>query len=149
MLRLLLLLFISNCYADCIFSVINNSTSTITMEAGFFNKNKILINLEPSMSSYQVVKSDLNCLDVAPSGVGFSYINLVGGKSSGGWVYDPGSKMLRAVGGYIAPADGRICTVGNGGAVLLLNNVKPQNDVFEVSIKNIKRNVSRQLGSSD
>lgn len=147
--KLILLLLFGNCYADCIFNVTNNSTVAVTLEAGFFNKNKILINLDPSISSYQSVKSDLTCFDIASSGVGQSYVNLVGGKSSGGWVYDPAGKMIRATGGYITSAQGRIGTTSNGYKVLLLNNARPKNDVFEVSIKNIKRNVSRQLGSSN
>ena len=139
----------SKCYADCIFNVTNNSTQTIIFEGGFFNGNKVSLSVAPATSSYQILKSDRSCMAVSASGLGISYVSLIGGKSSGGWVYDPSNQMIRAMGKHIISADGRIGTSPNGLEVLLTNNTKPKKDVFEVTIINIKRNVSRQLGSSN
>jgi hypothetical protein len=147
--KFLLFCLVSSCYADCIFTVTNNSTQTVMVEAGFFNQKKTAFSILPASVANQVVKSDLTCLDVTKAGLGVSYINLVSGKSSGGWVYAPATKMIRAVGSQIVSADGRIGNTPNGLEVFLSNNAKPTGGTFEVEIKNIKRNVSRQLGSSD
>lgn len=145
----ILILSVTFCYADCTFIVTNNSTQPLNVEAGFFNKNKINFLVPAAGVVQEEIKSDLKCTEVTPSGLGLTYVNLVGDKSQGGWVYAPESKMIHANGDKASSSDGRIGSAPNGLLIFLSNNYKPKNDVFSVEIKNVKRNVSRQLGSMD
>ena len=147
--KFICLMFIGVAYADCDFIVTNNSSSRVVVEAGFFNKNNESFAVEPARSDARSIKGDYNCTDITPSGLGVSYVNLIGGKSSGGWVYDTVNKVIRANGASAASATGRIGVAPNGVLLWLPNNAKPENGVFNVEIKNIQRNVSRQFGSMD
>ena len=142
-------MFIGVAYADCEFIVTNNSSSRVVVEVGFFNKNKESFVIEPARSDAREIKGDYSCTDITQSGLGVSYVNLISGKSSGGWVYDTVNKVIRANGASTASAIGRVGMSPNGTLLWLPNNAKPVNDVFNVEIKNIERNVSRQLGSMD
>ncbi len=136
-------------YADCNFVVTNNSATPVTVEAGFFNNSKITFSVPEATVMVKLIKSNYNCTEVTQSSLGITFVNLVGNKSSGGWVYDPASKMIRANGYKAASSSGRIGNAPNGLQIFLANNTRPQKDDFRVEIKNIERNVSRQLGSMD
>ena len=144
---LISIIFFRFVYADCSFVVTNNSSEDITVEAGFFGKGNTVFTVEGAMSKSAILKSNFKCNNVDRSGLGIAYINLIGGRSKGGWVYDPLAGMIRANGRMSKSADGRIGVAKNGSYLFLLNTINPESDQFVVQIKNISRNISRQFGS--
>lgn len=144
------ILFCGISYADCDFFVINNSSQPISVEAGYFGENnKVIFTIDQATSKNVIIKSDLKCDYVTRSGLGMTYINLIDGKSTGGWVYDPLAGIIRANGIGSKDANGRIGIAKNGIYLFLLNTINPASGHFVVQIKNPSRNISRQLGSMD
>lgn len=136
-------------YADCEFMVTNNSKESLTVEVGFFNKNKTTFSVQQAMTNNVVLKNDDSCRGVTQAGLGMTYINLIGGQSVGGWVYEPVANMFKAIGvGAVAP-DGRIGISPKGNKLFLLNTGSPADNQFVVQIKSADRNISRQFGSMD
>ena len=127
----------------------NRSKQTVIVEAGFFNKAKATFTVEPATQGVVMVNSELKCTDLIPPGLGVAYMNLIGGKSHGGWVFDASANMLRAKGDTSASAIGRIGLAPNGKLLILFNNHKPDANQFIVQINDAGRNISRQFGSMD
>jgi len=135
-------------YADCTFRVVNDSAVPLTVEAGFFgSESTVSFSVEPAMAKDMPLKNDKSCNAITKAGLGSTYMNLVGGQSSGGWVYDPVNKQIKAV-GLKADATSAIGMGANGKTVTLLTNRRPDVDKFIVSIR-ANRSTSRQSSSMD
>lgn len=134
-------------FADCTFNITNYSDSQLGVEAGFYGGNSVTVDIDVASSKTVKVKNTLSCNAMSPVGFGVTYVNLVGKQSSGGWVYAPGSKMIRGVGRSSGSQDMVVGTSPNGGGLILFNNNNPSADSFDVRVEKASRNVSRQLGS--
>lgn len=144
---ILLILFISNGFADCTFKVTNYSDMPVSVEAGFYGGSSIKFSIGIASSQVAKIKNSLLCNAVSPSGTGVTYINLIDKQSRGGWVYLPTSNMIRAIGASFGSQDYVMGIAPSGTKLVLFNNMKPGTDWFEVRIEKASRNVSRQLGS--
>lgn len=125
-------------YADCVFTVVNDSPVQISVEAGYYNnKTKVGFIIQPSQSVDGLVKSDFKCNEINQAGMGLTYVNLVNGKSLGGWVFDPNLAQIRAV-GVSGTQSGAIGHSANGTAVYLANTKNPAADRFIVTVKSVQ-----------
>ncbi len=139
---------ISFSYADCTFRVVNDSAVRLTVEAGFFgSESTVSFSVEPAMAKDILLKNEKSCNAMTKAGLGSTYLNLITGQSSGGWVYDPENKQIKAV-GLKADATSAIGTGADGKTVTLLTNRRPDTDKFIVSIR-ANRSTSRQNSSMD
>lgn len=142
------LLSISFSYADCIFRVVNDSAVPLTVQAGFFgSESTVSFSIAPAVAKDMLLKNDKSCDAMTKAGLGSTYMNLVGGQSSGGWVYDPVNKQIKAV-GLKADVTGAVGTGADGRTVTLLTNRRPDPDKFIVSIR-ANHSTSRQNSSMD
>lgn len=125
-------------FADCLFRVINYSLYPVTAKVGFYNgKSQTFKISNNGINSVNIVNEGYNCIGVAPSGTGVSYITLIGKNSQGAWRYIPISGTIMAVGsnnqnGYV------IGKSDSGNGITLINNYKPESSVFEVQIKPVQ-----------
>lgn len=150
-LALVLLNFFYVLYAwsDCEFNITNYSNTKVKVEAGFYKGQKSTDTVGIASSRVIMVKSPLKCDAISDVGLGITYVNLVSGKSNGGWVYVPSAKLIRATGPSRLSRDSAFGIAPNGEKLVLSNNGKPDSDTFKVSIEKAGRNISRQLGSMD
>ncbi len=148
-LYILLSSLLTNIYADCAFNVVNNSSFPIQVEAGFYNsvKTKAIFTISPAASVESLVKSDYKCNEVSQSGLGLTYINLIGGNSLGGWIFDPKLNQIRAVGDSNTQV-GAFGKSSNGSKIYLSNTVRTSPDSFTVIIKSVQ-SIARQNASMD
>jgi hypothetical protein len=135
--RNILFLVLSICfgvsYADCLFRVINYSRYSVGVVAGFYGGESASMTVGRNVANTVVVKSNYNCISANPSGAGIAHINL-SNNSNYGWRYLPATKMIRALG--ISNNNSTfVLALVNGRRVVLVNNYKPSQDVFEVQIK--------------
>ncbi len=135
-------------YADCAFEVTNYSSEIIKVKVGFWGHEFKSTEFEIPNTGSRVVKlkSHYDCLSHAGSGLGVAYINLIGGKSQGGWVYSPDSSTIKAIGQSVPMSFGSYGLSPNGHGLVLKNNYKPQSEKFAVVIKDSDRNLSK-IGS--
>ena len=136
-------------YADCIFRVNNNSRQTLVVRSGLFHQNYLDWKIAPSTSNSVVLKGNWSCFTQDEAGLGLAYINLITDKSTGGWVYDPTTNVIRAWGNAEGSVTGNIGKSPNGTLLLLNHNVTPNRSLFVVQVNNASRNISRQFGSSN
>ncbi|MCC2624883.1 MAG: hypothetical protein K0R14_756 [Burkholderiales bacterium] len=134
-------------HADCIFNITNYSDTPISVKAGFYDGPESSGVVNVASSRIIKIKNVLSCNSTSAVGFGVTYINLVGGKSVGGWVYSPSIKMIRAIGQSRISKDMVSGVAPNGEKLVLYNNARPGSDSFDVSIEKAGRNISRQLGS--
>jgi hypothetical protein len=118
--KIFVLLMYVTCYADCEFQLVNYSSEVIKAEAGFHKHNNAVAIFEiPKLQTKIVlIKSIALCNDIEPSGLGTAYINLVGGKSKGGFVYSPQNNRISAVGISSSRADGVFGYAPNGNTLV-------------------------------
>lgn len=143
--KIVLLLIYANCFADCKFEVFNYSNEVITAEVGIRKHDNAIARLviPRVLSKAVLIKSDASCTEIDPSGVGMAYINLIGGKSKGGWIYSPQNNRISAIGASSSSAEGAFGYSANGSVLWLQNNYKPKSDVFQVVISKADRNTSK------
>ena len=135
-------------YADCAFRVVNDSAEPVTVAAGFLGvESPVTFSVLQASAKDVLVKSDKTCDAMTKAGLGSTYINLVDGQSSGGWIYDPMNKQIKAV-GLKTDTTSAIGKGPDGKTVTLLTNRSPDTDKFIVSIKS-NRSTSRQNSSMD
>lgn len=134
--------------ADCKFVVANNSNFVVKAEAGFYGGDKQTFTIDNAATKTVIVKSPWVCTTISPAGLSMAYINLVSGKSSGGWVYSPTSSMFRAMGGTLS-SEAALGMAPNGHTLALMHNYKPKAETFAVSIKQADRNDSSKVGSTN
>lgn len=130
--------------ADCEFIVSNYSDQSINLEAGFLGSKSTKFMVRNSSQNSVLIKNDATCDGELSHG---AYINLVGEKSKGGWVYVSNAKMYRAVGRAIGSDSGVEGLSPNGTRLILYNNYAPKSNTFEVRVGKADRNISRQFGS--
>jgi hypothetical protein len=141
---------ILSAWADCTFNVTNYSDTPVDFTAGFFNGESATARVGVASSKIVIVKNTLKCNATSNVGLGVTYINLVGGKSEGGWVYVPSPKaMIRGNGPTNGSRDMVAGVAPNGRKLVLFSNTSPNVDSFDVRIQKAGRNISRQLGSMD
>lgn len=128
------LLAASSSFADCLFRVINYSLYPIQVQAGFFGGESASLHVSNSGINSILLKSDFKCIANSVNGDGVVYVNLVGGKSSGGWRYVPQNAMIRAMGVYTKSNGFVMGTNPTGVNVSLISNYKPESEVFEVQV---------------
>jgi hypothetical protein len=143
---LFLLLFFNYGYADCTFRINNYSNKTLNIKVGYFNSNDVTVKLSPNSNKDILLKNKLYCNSITSFGSGVVFANLIGDKSTGGFIFDPSNNMIRAFGSYNLP-NGNIGSSPDGTQLLLSNNLKPSIDRFVVQINNANRDTSRQIGS--
>ena len=148
--RKFLLLFgacIGISYADCTFSVINDSMIPVTVEAGYFkaDKTKATFTIQSGSLREVTIKNDFKCNETNQAGLGMTYINLVGDTSIGGWVFDPVNDQLKA-NGMSSTDDGATGQTATGKTVFLANTSGTSPDHFIVRIKTVK-STARQNAS--
>ncbi|HLX53723.1 MAG TPA: hypothetical protein VKR58_07270 [Aquella sp.] len=137
-------------WADCTFNVTNYSDTPVNITAGFFNGESSTATVGVASSGIIVIKNTLKCNAESNIGSGVTYINLVGGKSKGGWVYVPSPKaMIQGIGPSKGSRDMVSGLAPNGRELVLFSNTSPNIDSFDVRIQKAGRNISRQLGSMD
>lgn len=143
-------IFLSNySFADCTF-IINNYTDTkVIAEVGFSNHINTQLQVSPASANNTLVKSTYNCKSTSPAGLGLAYITLITKQSHGGWIYIPQSSTIRALGKSSFNAEWVVGTSPLGTKLILFNNSKTSDNLFEVKIELAGRNISRQLGSMD
>ena len=134
-------------HADCTFQVVNDSLTPINVEAGYYNadKTKVTFKVMPATAVERLVKNDFKCNEINKSGLGITYVNLVGGASVGGWVFDPNISQIRAVGAS-ATQTGAIGRAPGGVSIYLAGTRNPEVDRFIVMIKSVQSS-SRQNAS--
>ncbi len=135
--------------ADCTFNITNYSDVPIKVKAGFYNGPEADGEVNIASSRVIKIKNALSCNSMSNVGFGVTYINLVGGKSVGGWVYDPSVKMIRAIGLSRISKDMVSGVAPSGVKLTLFNNARPSSDSFDVRIEKANRNISLQMGSMD
>lgn len=135
-------------YADCKFIIVNNSNFIVKAEAGFYGGNKQTFTIDNTATKSVIVKAPWVCTTISPAGLSMAYINLVSGKSSGGWVYSPTSSMFRAMGGTLS-SEAALGMSPNGQTLALIHNYKPKAETSAVSISQADRNNSSKVGSSN
>jgi hypothetical protein len=147
LLFLLSLTLSSAVLANCNFIVNNYSDATVNIEAGFYNGKTSKAKVAAAASTVIPIKADLDCKSVSAAGFGITFINLIDGKSQGGWLYQPDGNLIRATGKSYTNSDGVVGQAPGGEKIVLMNNPKPQDEKFEVSIEKASRNISRQVSS--
>jgi hypothetical protein len=146
-LTLISLFYAIQAQADCTFNITNYSDTPIMVKAGFYNGPEADGAVNIASSRIIKIKNILSCNSTSNIGFGVTYVNLVGGKSEGGWVYTPSTKMIRAIGQSRISKDMVSGTAPNGEKLVLFNNARPGSNSFDVSVEKAGRNISRQLGS--
>ncbi|MCE2706598.1 MAG: hypothetical protein LW807_05920 [Proteobacteria bacterium] len=148
LLTFILMLMYSYGFADCLFKISNYSDYSVTIEVGFYKAESKSLVIPNSSNRTIMINSDYNCLSSNLSGNGLSYINLIGGKSIGGWRYIPQSNMLRAMGNSAKSENYVMGCNFDGNILMLMNNYKPESHVLSVMIKPSQFRVSK-MGSSN
>ncbi len=128
------IMLINVCFADCLFRVSNQSLYPVKVRVGFYNAESTDFLVSNQMVKAVNVKSANNCYSTSLSGMGLAYITLIGGRSSGGWVFSPQSNMIRAVGPSHKSQDSVIGSEINGKKISLISNYKPESDTFSVML---------------
>lgn len=147
---LLSIFYVLAAWANCTFNVTNYSDSLVNIKAGFFNGESSTATVGIASSKNIVIKNTLKCNATSNIGSGITYINLVGGKSKGGWVYVPYPKsLIQGIGPSKGSRDMVAGVAPNGRELVLFSNTSPNVDSFDVRIQKAGRNISRQLGSMD
>jgi len=137
-------------WSDCTFNVTNYSDTQVNITAGFFNGESSTTTVGVASSKNIIIKNTLKCNAESNIGSGVTYINLVGGKSKGGWVYVPSPKaLIQGIGPSKGSRDMVAGVSPNGRELVLFSNTSPNVDSFDVRIQKAGRNISRQLGSMD
>jgi hypothetical protein len=146
---LFLLSFTSLASASCLFRVANYSLSPIKVKVGFYHGESKQLRVGNSEINSVLIEGDNNCVSQSIDGSGIAYVDLIGGKSNGGWRYLPQSGMIRAVsksvksGGFVTGTD------INGNDISLFNNFKTESGVFDVQIRPSQFRDSKSAGSSN
>ena len=141
-------------WANCNFIINNYSDTPLNVTVGFYHdKNKTdggKTETIPGTGAKNIqIKSDLQCNSKLDAGIGMTYINLVGKKSEGGWVYSPDSEMIRAMGKSFSDTRGVVGIAPDGTKLILFHKYHPADDKFEVAIEKASRNISLQIASMD
>lgn len=142
-----LVLTMGRAFADCEFIVNNYGSTDINVEAGFYSGKSNKFTVRVAGQNSVKIKSDYSCDSKSNAGFGVVYINLIGGKSKGGWIYSPEANMFRGVGVSIGNNEGVKGLAPNGSNLILYNNYTPKSNIFEVKVEKADRNISRQFGS--
>ncbi len=129
---LLSLFFFNIVFADCVFNISNQTLYPINVRVGFYNAESSSFMVSNQISKSINVKSTNSCYSTSRGGMGLAYITLIGGQSSGGWIFSPQNYMIRAVGVSHKNNDFVIGVEPNGKKISLLNNYKPESDTFSV-----------------
>jgi hypothetical protein len=140
-------LTIAKLWADCTFNITNYSDVAVTVQAGYYGGGSDTATVPIASAKDIKIKNALNCNALSSIGFGVTYVNLVGKQSTGGWVYAPAAKMIRAIGPSAGSKDMVVGTAPNGEKLVLFNNTSPNSDSFDVRIEKANRNISRQFGS--
>lgn len=136
-------------YADCNFLLSNYSSETLIAKAGFYHsESSETFTIQPAQTRGVLVKSPLSCNSSSPSGLGVTYINLIQGKSNGGWVYILSDKnIIRATGQLSDNQNKTFATSPNGTTIILNSNPNPSADKFSVVVEKAIYSVSKQKSS--
>ena len=135
-------------FADCLFRVANYSNYPVKIHAGFYGGESKDLTISNQVSGTVSVSSAYDCYSASQSGTGVVFINLISKKSKGGWRYDPGSGMIRALGKSVKNAASVIGVEPDGHEVALMNNYTPESSVFGVILKPAQFGTSK-VGSSN
>lgn len=133
-----------NVYADCKFVVVNDTLVPIKVEAGYFRGTSESFDIPNAAMRTITIKSDKACGEIN-SAHNLTYINMVGGQSEGGWVYDSKDAKIRAV-GEMRNSTSVTGRAPDGREVMLITSEKPSVETFSVKVKTA-RSTSRQNAS--
>lgn len=146
---LFLLTFTSLVSANCLFRVSNYSLSAIKVKVGFYHGESKQLTVGNSEINSVLIEGNNNCTSQSIDGSGIAYVDLIGGKSNGGWRYLPQSGMIRAISKPVKSSGFVIGTDANGNNVSLFNNYKIESGVFDVQIRPSQFRDSKSAGSSN
>lgn len=134
-------------FADCIFSIINYTSFSITAKVGFYGKSSKTIVVKPLTTASEKIASDYKCNDSTLYGTGVSYILFTKDPNSSGANYSP-LNGVNLMGRLNGTSSGRIVQSDNGNPIWLnATGLAIDEKEFQINLNFIKQSNSTSAGT--